>query len=74
MTRDGTARQMLAHARELLPEKQYQALALKMQGDSSAEIARALDLPRAADAERMVRAAFQRLRRKFRTTMAGDES
>jgi DNA-directed RNA polymerase specialized sigma24 family protein len=72
-TRDGTAREMLAHAREVLPEKQYQALALKVQGHSPADIAGALGLSGTAEADRTVRAAVERLRRKFRTTLAGSD-
>jgi DNA-directed RNA polymerase specialized sigma24 family protein len=67
MTRDGTARQMLAYAREALPEPQYRALALKVQGEEPSAIAAALDLADAAAAERLVRAAMERLRRRFRT-------
>jgi DNA-directed RNA polymerase specialized sigma24 family protein len=73
MTRDGTAREMLAHARDVLPEQHYQALALKVGGESAADIARALGLASAAEAERIVRSALERLRRKFRTTMSGNE-
>jgi DNA-directed RNA polymerase specialized sigma24 family protein len=70
VTRDGTARQMLAHAAKVLPPQQYQALMLKTRGDDAAEIARALGLGDAAEAERMVRAALERLRRKFRTSIS----
>jgi DNA-directed RNA polymerase specialized sigma24 family protein len=70
-TRDGTAREMLAHAQAVLPADHYQALQLKIRGDSPAEIAGALGLSGPAQAERIVRAAFERLRRKFRTTLSG---
>jgi DNA-directed RNA polymerase specialized sigma24 family protein len=73
ITRDGTAREMLAHAREVLPADHYRALERKLAGETPAEIAQALGLPGAAEAERIVRAAFERLRRKFRTTLAGGQ-
>jgi DNA-directed RNA polymerase specialized sigma24 family protein len=71
VTRDGTAKQMLAHARTVLPEKHYQALTLKTQGEDAAEIARLLGFASAAEADRIVRAALERLRRKFRTSITG---
>lgn len=74
ITRDGTARQMLAHAQEVLPEKHYHALALKVRGEGAADIARALGLASAAEADRMVRTAFERLRRKFRTALTGRQT
>jgi DNA-directed RNA polymerase specialized sigma24 family protein len=74
VTRDGTARQMLEHARVLLPERQYQALVLRLQGEPAADIARALALAGPAEAERMVRAALERLRRRFRTQAPEDRS
>jgi DNA-directed RNA polymerase specialized sigma24 family protein len=71
-TRDGTAREMLAHARRVLPERQFQALVLKLSGEPIADIARTLALSGPDEAERMVRAALERLRRRFRSTLAGD--
>jgi hypothetical protein len=68
MTRDGTAREMLEHARTVLPEAHFRALELKMQGEEPASIARAVGLASPAEAERVVRAAFERLRRKFRSS------
>jgi hypothetical protein len=73
MTRDGTAREMLDHARKVLPEAHFRALELKMQGEEAAGIARAVGLDSAAEAERIVRAAFERLRRKFRSSAGGRE-
>jgi DNA-directed RNA polymerase specialized sigma24 family protein len=67
VTRDGTAKQMLAHAQQVLPEKHFQALTMKTQGEDAAEIARVLGFASAAEADRIVRAALERLRRKFRT-------
>ena len=67
VTAAGTAREMLAFARRELPVQQQQALALWTQGENVADIARALGLAEPAAAERMVRAALERLRRKFRT-------
>jgi hypothetical protein len=74
VTRDGTAKQMLAHARRVLPEKHYQALTLKTEGEDAAEIARVLNLGSAAEAERIVRAALERLRRKFRTAITSGDA
>jgi hypothetical protein len=71
MTRDGTARQMLDHARQVLPEAHFRALELKMQGEDAEAIARVLGLTAADEADKIVRAAFERLRRKFRTSITG---
>jgi DNA-directed RNA polymerase specialized sigma24 family protein len=68
VTAAGTAREMVAFARRELPIQQQQALALWSQGAHPAEIARALGLAEPAIAERVVRAALERLRRKFRTS------
>jgi DNA-directed RNA polymerase specialized sigma24 family protein len=72
VTREGTAREMLAHARAVLPEPQYRALELKLLGEEPEGIAKALGLDTAAQAERLVRAALERLRRKFRTSNPAD--
>jgi DNA-directed RNA polymerase specialized sigma24 family protein len=74
MTRDGTARELLAHAAEVLPERHYQALVLKIGGEAPADIARRLQLSGAAEVEKIVRAGLERLRRKFRTTLSGGQS
>jgi DNA-directed RNA polymerase specialized sigma24 family protein len=71
VTAAGTAREMLDYARRELPPQQRQAVALWTQGASSAEIARSLGLAEAAAAERILRAALERLRRKFRTSGGG---
>jgi DNA-directed RNA polymerase specialized sigma24 family protein len=68
VTAAGTARELLEYARRVLPVEQQRALALWSAGESALEIARALGLPSVLDAERMVRAALERLRRKFRTS------
>jgi DNA-directed RNA polymerase specialized sigma24 family protein len=73
VTRDGTARELLSHARQVLSPAHYQALERKLAGETPAEIAKALGLRGAPEAERIVRAAFERLRRKFRTTLAGGQ-
>src|SRR5205814_10402376 len=56
VTRDGTAHEVLEHARVVLPEAHYRALALRVQGEAPAAIARLLGLASAAQAERIVRA------------------
>ncbi len=61
----GTARELAQFAGEL-PEAQRRALALWTAGESTATIAATLELPHAIDAERLVRAALERLRRRFR--------
>jgi DNA-directed RNA polymerase specialized sigma24 family protein len=66
VTAQGTAGELLAYARRELPDRQRQALELWTQGESSSEIAKRLGVP-AAEAERLIRAAVERLRRKFRT-------
>jgi DNA-directed RNA polymerase specialized sigma24 family protein len=71
VTASGTAREILEYARRELPARQRQAVELWSQGASSAEIARALGLSEPAAAERMLRAALERLRRKFRTSGGG---
>jgi len=66
VTDRGTARQLLAFAADEMPEDRRRALELWIHGEGFAEIARSLELRTAADAERMVRAALERLRRRFR--------
>jgi len=67
MTNRGTAHELLRYAAEL-PEVQRRALELWVQSEPFAEIARAVGLTTAAEAERTVRAVLERLRRRFRTT------
>jgi DNA-directed RNA polymerase specialized sigma24 family protein len=74
MTRDGTAHEMLAHARQVLPDLHYHTLALKVQGHEPEAIAAQLGLASVAEVDRIVRAALERLRRKFRTSATGDGS
>jgi DNA-directed RNA polymerase specialized sigma24 family protein len=66
VTNRGTARELLAFAAGAIPEQQLRALELWAQSESFDDIARTLGLPSAQTAERMVRAALERLRRKFR--------
>jgi DNA-directed RNA polymerase specialized sigma24 family protein len=68
VTAAGTAREMLAFARRELPVPQQRALELWVEGEGPSEIARALGLAEPAAAERILRAALERLRRKFRTS------
>ncbi len=66
VTNRGTAQQLLCYAAGAIPETQRRALELWVQSESYDEIARALELDDASAAERMVRAAIERLRRRFR--------
>jgi DNA-directed RNA polymerase specialized sigma24 family protein len=66
VTNLGTARALLQYADGVLPAEQRQALELWARSESFDDICRALGLGSAGDAERMVRAAVERLRRRFR--------
>ncbi len=66
VTNRGTAQQLLRYAAGAIPDAQRQALELWVQSESYVEIARVLELDDADEAERMVRAAIERLRRRFR--------
>jgi DNA-directed RNA polymerase specialized sigma24 family protein len=66
VTNRGTARELLRYAADEIPAPQLRALELWVQSESYAEIAAAVGLASAADAERTVRAAIERLRRRFR--------
>jgi hypothetical protein len=66
VTNRGTARELLRHAAEVVPPEQLQALELWTQSETFSDIARTLELADAAAAERMVRAAIERLRRAYR--------
>ena len=66
MTNRGTAQQLLRYAAGAIPEAQRRALEMWVQSESYEEIARVLELDDADQAERMVRAAIERLRRRFR--------
>jgi len=68
MTNRGTALELLRYAAGAVPEPQLSALELWTEGASYDEIARQLELGEGADgAERLVRAAIERLRRRFRS-------
>jgi DNA-directed RNA polymerase specialized sigma24 family protein len=66
VTNRGTARALLQFAEGAIPVDQRRALEMWARSDSFADIASALGLPGANEAERMVRAAVERLRRRFR--------
>lgn len=66
VTAKGTAHELLAYAAGVIPEEHRRALELWTQSETFPEIAKALGMASAADAERAVRAALERLRRKFR--------
>lgn len=66
VTNRGTAQEILRYAAASIPDDQRRALELWIQNADHAEIAAQLGLARAADAERLVRAALERLRRYFR--------
>jgi DNA-directed RNA polymerase specialized sigma24 family protein len=64
MTDRGTARELLGYATDAIPDDQRRALELWTQGESFDSIGRSLGI---ADAGRTVRAAIERLRRRFRS-------
>lgn len=66
MTNRGTARQLLEIAAHALTEPQRDALDLWLRGSNHDAIADALGLGERGEAERLVRAALQRLRRAVR--------
>jgi DNA-directed RNA polymerase specialized sigma24 family protein len=68
MTSRGTAAELLRHADASLPRTQLEALELWIQCVDHADIAERLQLDDAAAAERLVRAAIERLRRHFRSS------
>jgi DNA-directed RNA polymerase specialized sigma24 family protein len=63
MTNRGTALELLRYAAGSVPEPQLSALERWTEGASFEDIARELDVD---DAEKLVRAAIERLRRRFR--------
>jgi DNA-directed RNA polymerase specialized sigma24 family protein len=67
VTSRGTAHELLAYAEGALPEEQRRALEMWAGSASWSDIARELALPDEPSAERLVRAAIERLRRRFRT-------
>jgi len=68
VTNRGTARELLQYAAGVIPDDQRHALELWAQSESFSDIAKACGFATAADAERVVRAAIERLRRRFRET------
>lgn len=66
VTNRGTARELLQFAAGAIPDEQRRALELWAQSESFDDIAKALGLASAHEAERTVRAAIERLRRRFR--------
>jgi DNA-directed RNA polymerase specialized sigma24 family protein len=66
VTTRGTALAMLRYAYDALPPEQVSALELWILNKGFKEIAEELGLATAKDAERLLRAALERLRRQFR--------
>ncbi|HVV82203.1 MAG TPA: hypothetical protein VHE35_03960 [Kofleriaceae bacterium] len=66
VTSSGTARELLRFAAGAIPDAQLRALTLWTQSESFPDIAAALGLDDAPEAERLVRAAIERLRRHYR--------
>ena len=66
VTNRGTALELLRYAAGAIPETQRRALELWVQSEPYDEIASRLGLGSPAEAEKTVRAAIERLRRKFR--------
>jgi hypothetical protein len=65
ITNSGTVAELLRYAAGAIPEQQLRALQLWAASESFDDIARALGLATAAEAEKVVRAAIERLRRKY---------
>jgi len=66
ITDHGTALELLRYAAETVPEPGRTALELWTQSADFQDIARSLGLRSLGDAERLVRAALERIRRRFR--------
>jgi len=66
MTDIATARELLAYAERELPRTQYLAIEQWTHHESFDDIATRLQLPGASAAEKLVRAALERLRRQYR--------
>jgi len=73
VTNRGTAQQLLRYAAGAIPDVQRRALELWVQSETYDEIARVLGLEDGLAAERMVRAAIERLRRKSASKATSDE-
>jgi hypothetical protein len=72
ITNLGTARELIEFAGESLDADQRAALGAWTRGDGFDEIAKALNLSGGKkDAERLVRAALERIRRRFRSEDGG---
>jgi len=67
VTTRGTARELLQFAAGAIPDEQRRALELWAQSESFDDIAKALGFATASEAEKTVRAAIERLRRRFRS-------
>lgn len=67
ITNSGTAHELLRYAAGVIPEEQLRALQLWAASESFDDIARTLGLGSPGDAEKVVRAAIERLRRKYGT-------
>ncbi len=65
MTNDQLARELMEYAARALDPTQLRALHLWIEGASFEELAAELELPRPQDANRLVRAALAKLRRRF---------
>lgn len=70
VTDRGTAQELLRFAAGAIPEQQRRALTLWVQSEPFDAIASALGLSTTSEAEKMVRAALERLRRQFREPRA----
>ena len=66
VTMRGTARKLLDYAAGAIPDVHRRALELWVHGEAFADIAAATGLSSASEAEKAVRAAIERLRRRFR--------
>jgi DNA-directed RNA polymerase specialized sigma24 family protein len=66
VTNIGTVRELLEFAKHELPPEQLRALQLWAASETFDQIAHTMELPSAREAERRVRAALERMRRKFR--------
>ena len=65
VTNTGTARELLRYAAGVIPPQQMRALELWAASESFDDIAQALGLGSPGEAEKVVRAAIERLRRKY---------
>jgi DNA-directed RNA polymerase specialized sigma24 family protein len=68
MTNMGTAHELLAYAASAVTPSQLRALEMWTQSESFDDIAQALGLARPQEAEKLVRAVLERLRRHYRAS------